>query len=52
MIPDLGKYAEVVLSAYGVSLVMLVIFIIISFLRGRRIRVEMRSIEERRTAND
>jgi len=46
---DLGKYADVVLSAYGGSLVMLVVIVVISLARGRRVRAEMRNIEKSRS---
>ncbi len=45
MMPDLGKYAEAVLSAYAVSLVLLAVLIIGTLVQGRRARAEMKKIE-------
>ncbi|MEX0278567.1 MAG: heme exporter protein CcmD [Ruegeria sp.] len=47
MIPDLGKYADTVLSAYGASLVLLVVLVAFSLVRGRKVRSEMEKIEQR-----
>ncbi len=47
MMPDLGKYAETVLSAYAASIVLLVVLIAFSVLRGRKIRAEMNRVEQR-----
>ncbi|MEX0328544.1 MAG: heme exporter protein CcmD [Ruegeria sp.] len=47
MIPDLGKYADTVLSAYGASLVLLVVLVAFSLVRGRKVRAEMEKIEQR-----
>lgn len=46
--PDLGKYADVVLSAYAVSLLLLVGIVALSLWRGRRVRAEMEEMEQRR----
>ena len=45
--PDLGKYADVVLSAYGVSIVLLVAIVALSLWRGRHVRAEMEEAERR-----
>ena len=47
MMPDLGKYASVVLSAYAVSILLLVAIVALSLWRGRRVRAEMDSTERR-----
>ena len=47
MIPDLGKYADAVLSAYAVSILLLVGLVAISLWRGRRVRAEMEDVERR-----
>ncbi len=47
MIPDLGKYSDTVLSAYGASIALLVALIVVSILRGRKVRAEMERIEQR-----
>ncbi|WP_171723030.1 heme exporter protein CcmD [Ruegeria sp. HKCCD7559] len=47
MIPDLGKYADAVLSSYAVSIILLVALIVFSVMRGRKVRTEMEKIEQR-----
>jgi heme exporter protein D len=47
MIPDLGKYADTVLSAYAASLVLLLALVILSIRRGRKVRAEMEQVETR-----
>ena len=37
MMPDLGKYADAVLSAYAVSIVLLVAIVGMSLWRGKRV---------------
>ncbi|NRB18147.1 MAG: heme exporter protein CcmD [Rhodobacteraceae bacterium] len=51
MIPDLGKHADTVMSAYGASIVLLVALVLFSVLRGRRVRAEMKKMEKRVTGN-
>ena len=51
MLPDLGKYADAVLSAYGASIVLLVGLVIISVVKGRRVRKQMQDIEARGEQN-
>nr|WP_261368143.1 heme exporter protein CcmD [Pseudosulfitobacter koreense] len=45
--PELGKYAVAVLSAYGATAVLLVALIAVTLLRGRRVRAEMQRTEAR-----
>lgn len=45
--PDLGKYGDTVLSAYGASIVLLVGLVAFSLWRGRRVRAEMEKVETR-----
>ncbi|APX10634.1 heme exporter protein CcmD [Tateyamaria omphalii] len=45
--PDLGKYADAVLSAYAVSIVLLVAIVVLTVWRGRRVRAEMEAVERR-----
>lgn len=47
MMPDLGKYADAVLSAYAASIVLLIVIVAMTLLRGRRVRAEMEKIENR-----
>ncbi|MEL6618862.1 MAG: heme exporter protein CcmD [Pseudomonadota bacterium] len=49
--PDLGKYADAVLSAYAVSIVLLVGIVALSLWRGARVRAEMDAVEARRDSN-
>lgn len=49
--PDLGKYAFEVLSAYGVSLVLIVGIIVASIARARRVKAELENVEQRRRGN-
>ncbi|MEM6310105.1 MAG: heme exporter protein CcmD [Pseudomonadota bacterium] len=44
--PDLGKYADAVLSAYAVSILLLFGIVAISLSSGRRARAALREIEE------
>lgn len=45
--PDLGKYADAVLSAYAASILLLVGFVALTLWRGRKVRAEMRAVERR-----
>lgn len=49
--PDLGKYADVVLSAYLVGIVLLVVLTAQSLLRARKTRRQLAELESRRTRN-
>ena len=51
MMPDLGKYADTVLSAYAVSLLLLVLLVWLSIRRDRRVKAQLADIEERRKKN-
>ena len=51
MMPDLGKYADTVLSAYGASLVLLLILVVLTLRRGRRLRAELEQVEKRIARN-
>lgn len=53
--PDLGKYAGVVLSSYAIALVLLVGLVALTLWRGARVRrhlaeAEARALEARRDA--
>ncbi|RKF14220.1 heme exporter protein CcmD [Roseovarius spongiae] len=45
--PDLGKYAAEVLSAYGVSLALLIALCWQSVVRARRVRADLARVEQR-----
>jgi heme exporter protein D len=47
MIPDLGKYADAVLSSYAVSLGLIGLLVLMSFLRARRVKAGLEKVEER-----
>lgn len=49
--PDLGKYADTVLSAYAVSLVLLAALVGLTLWRGRKVRREMENLENRMKRN-
>ena len=51
MMPDLGKYAVTVLSAYGATGVILLALLVMTFRRGRRVRSELGSVETRMRGN-
>lgn len=48
MIPDLGKYAGTVLSAYAATIVLLVILVAWTLYRGRKTRAEMAELERKK----
>lgn len=48
MMPDLGKYAETVLSAYVVSIVLLVVLVAMSIYASRKAMAELKKLEARR----
>ena len=47
MMPDLGKYAQAVLSSYAVSIAVLVVLVAMSVWRARKTRRELTDIEQR-----
>ncbi|MCT4558916.1 MAG: heme exporter protein CcmD [Pelagimonas sp.] len=47
MMPELGKYAEAVLSSYAVSIGLIVLLVVVSVARARRVRSELEQVEER-----
>ncbi len=47
MMPELGKYAQAVLSSYGLSLLLLAGLVGISVIRARRVARDLRAVEER-----
>ena len=46
MLPELGKYAAEVLSAYGASLVLLALLVVLTLRRGRRARTQLQFAEQ------
>ena len=51
MMPDLGKYADAVLSSYAVSLVLLALLVLLTLRRGRKARRDLEAVEVKRDAN-
>lgn len=47
MMPELGKYAETVLSAYAVSIVLLIALIGLSLLRAKKVNNQLQDIESK-----
>ncbi|OIQ26149.1 MAG: heme exporter protein CcmD [Alphaproteobacteria bacterium MedPE-SWcel] len=45
--PDLGKYGDTVLSAYGVSLLLLLVLLVLTLRRGAKVRAALRDVEHR-----
>jgi heme exporter protein D len=52
MTPDLGKYADAVLSAYGASLTLLAVLVAISLWKGKRVRSDLAQVEARAGQSD
>lgn len=46
--PDLGKYGSEVLTAYGLSILLLLVISAMTYLRSRRIRRALDAAEARR----
>ncbi len=47
MMPDLGKYAVEVLSAYGVTIGLLIAIVAVSVMRERRVKRDLEDAEAR-----
>ncbi|SNS54868.1 heme exporter protein CcmD [Antarctobacter heliothermus] len=47
MMPELGKYAATVLASYGVSIALLLLLVLASVRRARKVRANLERIEER-----
>ncbi len=47
MMPDLGKYAETVLSSYAISLLLITGLVMASVIRARRMRRKLDEVEKR-----
>ena len=45
--PDLGKYADTVLSAYLASLVILALLVVVSWRRSKRVKAQLDALENR-----
>jgi heme exporter protein D len=51
MMPDLGKYADAVLSSYAVSIVLIVALVAVSVTRARKVRMQLDDVENRSRNN-
>ncbi|MDT8327662.1 MAG: heme exporter protein CcmD [Roseovarius sp.] len=51
MMPDLGKYAEAVLSSYAVSIALIIGLIVFSVMRANRVRKQLEQIENKVKSN-
>ena len=47
MMPELGKYAATVLSAYGVSIVLILGLVALSMIRAARVKKQLQDVEEK-----
>ncbi len=47
MMPDLGRYAVAVLSAYGVTIVLIAGLVVWTLLQDARVRRALREVEDR-----
>lgn len=45
--PELGKYADAVLSAYGVSILLILVLVIVTLRKGRAARIALERVEKR-----
>ncbi|UYV38812.1 heme exporter protein CcmD [Rhodobacteraceae bacterium D3-12] len=48
MMPDLGKYAFAVLSSYGLSIGLIIVLVLASIGRSRRVKAALEDVEKRR----
>lgn len=48
MMPDLGKYADAVLSAYAASIVLILALVVVSIIQSQRAKAALKDIEDRR----
>jgi len=51
MMPDLGKYADAVLSSYAATLLLLAVLVLMTLKRGRKARRALEEIESKRAKN-
>ncbi|WP_084732703.1 heme exporter protein CcmD [Roseovarius marisflavi] len=47
MMPDLGKYAEAVLSSYAISIAIIIGLIVVSVMRANRVNKQLQEIENK-----
>jgi heme exporter protein D len=49
--PDLGKYADAVLSSYAVSIALIIALVAVSVMRARKVRAQLDDVEQRSRRN-
>ncbi|AWZ22369.1 Cytochrome c-type biogenesis protein CcmD, interacts with CcmCE [Roseovarius sp. AK1035] len=49
--PDLGKYAEAVLSSYAVTIALIAVLIVLSVRRSNRVKKELQEVETKVKSN-
>ncbi|WP_306115169.1 MULTISPECIES: heme exporter protein CcmD [unclassified Roseovarius] len=47
MMPELGKYADTVLSAYAVSILLILGLVAVSLLRAGKVKKQLQEIEDK-----
>jgi len=45
--PDLGKYADTVLAAYAVSLVLILGLVLVSVIRSSRVKKQLEAVDKK-----
>nr|WP_299843632.1 heme exporter protein CcmD [uncultured Roseovarius sp.] len=51
MMPELGKYADTVLSAYAVSIVLILGLVLVSLLRAKKVKSQLQEVEMKAKGN-
>ncbi len=51
MMPNLGKYAEAVLSSYAISITLIIGLIVFSVMRAKRVNRQLQEIENKVKSN-
>lgn len=51
MMPELGKYAETVLSAYAVSILLVVALVAVSLMRAKKVKKQLQKVEMKVKSN-
>ncbi|WP_367181320.1 heme exporter protein CcmD [uncultured Roseovarius sp.] len=49
--PELGKYADTVLSAYAVSIVLILGLVLVSLLRAKKVKSQLQEVEMKAKGN-
>lgn len=48
MMPELGKYADTVLTAYAATIILMGVIIVFSVIRARKVKKQLKELEARR----